>query len=246
MIEYLLEVRADACRSVMTRLGGAAHRRWPPYLAIILIEQFASNPAACDAEAEICAYVRSRLKPKQLAAAQKLSLAMLTPTKGTWLTKAIEAWMAFKVPLETHRTLLVHKMVQLSLACDALATSVTSNPEGLPVLLPRELVTKAGLRCRETAGAIDALRQLIVDQRHRDKHPTIASLLAIADPTWIPPMTAAQPYHFLNASFHGVEWTAADLREAGDDGTGRRHRDVVLARAPAHEHRDAKRPHRRR
>jgi uncharacterized protein YjbI with pentapeptide repeats len=214
LIEYLLEVHPDVYRPVMSRLGSAARRTWPPYLATIMLDRFASNPAACDPESEICNYVRERLKPKQLAAAQELSLALLIANRGTWLLKALDAWRAFKIPPNVRQMLLVHQMVQLSLASDALLTALRSKAGALPESIPRDLAMTTGRRCRETAGLVDVLRQLIADPQQRTKHSTIASLLATADPTWIPPMTTARPYHFRKASLQGVEWPAVDLREA--------------------------------
>ena len=46
LIEYLLATHHEVCGSVIERLGAAAHYRWLPAVASIVLERFAMRPGA--------------------------------------------------------------------------------------------------------------------------------------------------------------------------------------------------------
>lgn len=212
MIEYLLDVSPAACGSVMSRLGSAANNGWPAYLAAILLERFVASPAAYAPQIELYEHVKEQLTPKQLEAARELCLTLLVPTQGRRAIEAMTAWRSMQISPSIRFNLLSPGAVSLYLAADALMSALLAKSDGLPESIPYNLLEFVEPRCREAPGVLDHLRRSITDPKLWASHPTIASILAATDSTWMP--STAGLRHFSRAQFRGVEWPNVDLQLA--------------------------------
>lgn len=211
LLEYLLATHPEACGSALSRLGPAAVRRWTPRIAVVALERFATNEQAHNVPIELANYVRERVPDDaQWTAACRYGLAALT-SKGEELYAALMQQAKAGCPDEV-RTLLGHDEIRQPLAAEWLFSQLRAGSTvELEHLLPAELVTHVGERCRTDSSAREALdRSLGTEGLHR-QHPMAASIVFAADPTWRPTTWRGAQWKLSGGHFPGAAWNELDL-----------------------------------
>lgn len=215
LVEYLLAAYPADCKSVMTRLGATARKGWVPQLACAVIERLVVDPNLADAETALSAAIESRLaNPTHLAIATEYCFACSTGDHEL-LMSTTYAFARIGVP-QSVLSLLRHEEVHYPLAAAALLATLTTRKSlrKLARRLPDQLVQLTGAMCRGNAQAIKKLRGVLRSPNSCAIHPSAASILAMADPDWLPAGSKKNPCVFLAGMFRGVNWPKAGLANA--------------------------------
>jgi uncharacterized protein YjbI with pentapeptide repeats len=211
LIEYALAKYPDLCGSIMSRLGAAAHRRWVPQVASILLDQFATDLALSDStEALLQSIHRLLPTPKEQWAAADFCLAVTVGgSKQIELahTKVKKARVS-----DEALALLRHSQVSLPFLALFLATKIEKGDASvLANRLPADLVERLGSACARRNQAITALSKALQSRWSENTHAMAASVLLAADSNWRPAEQRRAP-RFGGGIFPNARWSAAMLR----------------------------------
>ena len=215
LLEFLLAVYPQSCKSVMDRLGKAAHWVWRPQLASIVLHHLANDLSLVDAAHALVTEIHERLpNRKHFSAAARFCLASLV---GGSERNEDAARLTAKTgcpPEVIH--LLRHPSIRLLLATESLVASLDSRNayRALSRWLPYELVKTAGQECREKGGVLRRLEKLLESSRNKKAHPMAASILLQADPTWRPIFEQSGGWNLAGGHFPKAEWSAIELSGA--------------------------------
>jgi uncharacterized protein YjbI with pentapeptide repeats len=211
LLEYLLATHPDACGAVLARLGSAAAGPWTPRIAVVALEQLATNEQVYDAPAALASYVRERVPDDaQWTAACRYCLAALT-SKGEELYAAVMQQAKAGCPGQV-RMLLGHDEVRQPLAVEWLFSQLRAGSTvELEHLLPAELVAQVGERCRTDASARAALNRSLSTAALGGQHAMAASIAFAADATWRPTTWRGEPWKLSGGHFPGAAWNDLDL-----------------------------------
>ncbi len=215
LIQYLLAVHPDQCRSVMGRLRGADHRGWlvgVPQLWRIVLDEMACDPGVVDVREPLRRHWRASVADDETdELARRYCLATL-------IRRAPDVERAYLDLFgrggDTRRLgLLHHRVVRVLLAADDLARRLAAAAE-CPMLgqrLPREVVAEASEQVASCPRALDHLHQL-VEGGDRTVHAMAASVLHAAASGWRPE-TSRVP-SLVGAHLKGASWAGLDLSKA--------------------------------
>jgi uncharacterized protein YjbI with pentapeptide repeats len=213
-VEYLLAKHRNACASVMTRLGAATRRSWSPQISAILLDRFATNEAACDAESELFHHVKEQIPDTtQRAIVSRFCLQQLSPV-ATELPPLISQIAAAGCPHEM-QSLLCHPIIQLPLAAEALLVEIVNGSvDGLKKSLSFDLVESVGHQVAKNKVAAAQLQKVLENRQLHNAHAMAASILHVFGLTWRPEKRDRSPWQLRGAYFPAARWNGADLAKA--------------------------------
>jgi uncharacterized protein YjbI with pentapeptide repeats len=217
LIEYLLAVHPDQCRSVMARLRGATDRRalhGVPEMWRLVLDGMAHDETALDWRAVLRREIEQHLTDEHL-----LRRACDYAIMGAICGDASDAEPIADEMRETGcdarlLRLLRHRAVQLLLAADQLRAALIAGNE--PALftspLPSDLVREVAASVANVPQALDTLRR-IVESRNLRVQPAAASLLHAIGTGWRPRSGATK--NLQTADLRAAEWPGIDLWRVG-------------------------------
>lgn len=214
LVEYLLAKHRALCTSVMTRLGSATRRSWSPQLATILLERFAANEAAFDADFELFEHIKERIPDTaQRAVVGRICLQQLCPD-CTELPPPISQLAAAGCSQEI-QSLVCHSLIQLPLAAEALIGDLEVGLlAGLKKSLPYDLIQSVGQQAKTNKAVATQLERCLSTREAMEIHPMAASILFAVDGSWHPQECPRPPWRLRGGYFPDAQWSGVDLAKA--------------------------------
>lgn len=215
LIEYLLAVHPQQCRSVMERLRRAEDRRQIgglPVLWRIVLDQMAVDESITEVREALRRDWQSRCPTDEIREFfDKYALASLAGSDFP-VTASLARWKEQGYDVQVLH-LTRHRVMQVLLAAEYLAGALRSGGE-CPFLarrLPRDVVSDTAAAVATDAGALDSLRNLLVGKR-TEYDAMAASILHSAGVDWVP--SGSPSPHLSWAYLECASWPEVDLARA--------------------------------
>jgi uncharacterized protein YjbI with pentapeptide repeats len=208
LIEYLLAMHPQWCKSVMSRITSDEHRArlfGSPHLWRIVLDEMASDESVPDTSVALCRAI-DRMLSDDAAITCAGRLAMWQVCKHPQFAKP-------KLP-DIHLSvlpLLEHRVVQLLLACEQIVwrLSMSVECEELAETMPPDVIDEIARRARHRPAVLQRLDELSNCKRHVEQQAMTMSALVAADPSWRP---KRKPELLIYARLCGAQWAGVDLR----------------------------------
>jgi len=225
LIEYVLAVHADRCRSVMTRVRAAADRRMlhgVPELWRIVLDGMACDESAVDWRTVLWNEIEPLLVDDQnRRLACDHCLAVLCGALGD--SEYDAANLHLLDGGERLPGLLRHRACQLLLAVEHLRESLRTGGESrwMCKVPPGDVLREVGASIAALPAALETLRRLVESEDQRFQ-PAAASLLHATGTGWRP--AKCRKLNLTHADLHDARWPGVDL-----SGTPMGHADLTDA-----------------